>query len=103
MTPFEKNFEIWKQLWRVIERSDVVVTIVDARNPMFFRNPDLEIYVKEVDENKHILLLVNKADLLTKEQRAEWAEYFTAHDIKYMYFSAFQEQEFVDRSECREN
>jgi large subunit GTPase 1 len=76
MTPFEKNFEIWKQLWRVIERSDVVVTIVDARNPLFFRNSHLEQYIKEVDEAKQILLLVNKADLLTEEQRAEWAEYF---------------------------
>ena len=52
VTPFEKNFEIWKQLWRVIERSDVLVIILDGRNPEFFRNPDLELYVKEVDANK---------------------------------------------------
>ena len=24
VTPFEKNLEIWRQLWRVIERSDLV-------------------------------------------------------------------------------
>ena len=56
---------------------------------MFFRNPDLETYVHEVDPKKHILLLVNKADLLTWEQRAEWGIYFTSQGIKYMYFSAF--------------
>ena len=25
LTPFEKNIEFWRQLWRVIERSDLVV------------------------------------------------------------------------------
>ena len=25
LTPFEKNLEVWRQLWRVVERSHVVV------------------------------------------------------------------------------
>lgn len=25
ITPFEKNVEVWKQLWRVIERSDLLL------------------------------------------------------------------------------
>ena len=25
ITPFEKNIEVWKQLWRVIERSDLLL------------------------------------------------------------------------------
>jgi large subunit GTPase 1 len=24
LTPFEKNLDIWRQLWRVLERSDLV-------------------------------------------------------------------------------
>lgn len=36
MTPFERNLEVWRQLWRVIERSDLVVQIVDARNPLLY-------------------------------------------------------------------
>lgn len=69
LTPFEKNIEFWRQLWRVIERSDVVVQIVDARNPLLFRCEDLERYVKEVNEEKENLILVNKADFLSDEQR----------------------------------
>jgi hypothetical protein len=41
LTPFEKNIEVWRQLWRVVERSDLVVQIVDGRNPMV--NPLLMI------------------------------------------------------------
>jgi large subunit GTPase 1 len=88
MTPFERNLEVWRQLWRVIERSDLVVQIVDARNPLLFRSEDLERYVKHVGERKENLLLVNKADMLTLEQRQAWADYFEAAGIAYKFFSA---------------
>ncbi len=68
--------------------SDVVVQIVDARNPLLFRCEDLvsahcqncchsyhrlpppqEKYVCEVDPRKANMLLISKADLLTQKQR----------------------------------
>lgn len=88
MTPFERNLEVWRQLWRVIERSDLVVQIVDARNPLMFRSEDLEDYVKEVDPRKNNLLLVNKADMMTLGQRRAWADYFISAGINYKFFSA---------------
>ncbi|EEP79510.1 hypothetical protein UREG_04356 [Uncinocarpus reesii 1704] len=88
MTPFERNIEVWRQLWRVIERSDLVVQIVDARNPLLFRSEDLEKYVKEVNPNKRNLLLVNKADMMTPHQRELWADYFESQGISYKFFSA---------------
>ena len=88
MTPFERNVEVWRQLWRVIERSDLVVQIVDARNPLLFRSEDLEKYVKEVDPRKNNLLLVNKADMMTLTQREAWADYFEKVGINYKFFSA---------------
>lgn len=88
MTPFERNIEVWRQLWRVIERSDLVVQIVDARNPLLFRSEDLEKYVKEVDPRKNNLLLVNKADMMTPMQRETWADYFERVGINYKFFSA---------------
>lgn len=88
MTPFERNLEVWRQLWRVIERSDLVVQIVDARNPLLFRSEDLEKYVKEVNEKKNNLLLVNKADMMTLEQRQSWADHFERAGINYKFFSA---------------
>ena len=60
--------QVWRQLWRVVERSDVLVQIVDARNPTMFRCPDLEAYVREVGPLKETLLVVNKADYLSPLQ-----------------------------------
>ena len=88
MTPFERNLEVWRQLWRVIERSDLIVQIVDARNPLLFRCEDLERYVKEVDPKKNNLLLVNKADMMTLEQRQAWAKYFQEAGVSFKFFSA---------------
>ena len=48
ITPFEKNVDIWRQLWRVIEKCDLLLQIVDARNPYFFYSADLEKYIGEV-------------------------------------------------------
>ncbi|KAK4255302.1 hypothetical protein QN277_008317 [Acacia crassicarpa] len=88
LTPFEKNLDIWRQLWRVLERSDLLVMVVDSRDPLFYRCPDLEAYAREVDEHKRTLLLVNKADLLPTPIREKWAEYFRAHDILFIFWSA---------------
>lgn len=100
LTPFERNLEVWRQLWRVIERSDLVVQIVDARNPLMFRCEDLERYVKEVDKRKRNLLLVNKADMMTLEQRKAWADYFVEQGINFRFFSAELAKEL---NEAREN
>ncbi|XP_044146233.1 large subunit GTPase 1 homolog [Bufo gargarizans] len=91
LTPFERNLDFWRQLWRVIERSDVVVQIVDARNPLLFRCQDLERYVKEVNSQKENIILINKADLLTEGQRQAWAAYFEKEGIKVVFWSALAE------------
>ncbi|KAH9049549.1 P-loop containing nucleoside triphosphate hydrolase protein [Lactarius hengduanensis] len=98
LTPFERNLEVWRQLWRVIERSHLIVQIVDARSPLKFRCEDLEAYVKDVEGaegeqgtgrgKRKSLLLINKADLLTPKQRLIWADYFESQGIPYAFYSA---------------
>lgn len=105
MTPYEKNLEFWRQLWRVVERSDVVVQIVDARNPLLFHSEDLERYVKEMSEDKMNMVLVNKADFLTESQRCIWADYFAERNIDVAFFSAVlaQEETKVEQQQERES
>jgi len=99
VTPYEKNLEFWRQLWRVIERSDLVIQIVDSRHPMVFRSQDLEKYVKEVSPLKNNLVLINKADLLSEEQRLAWADYFNKEKINCAFFSAISEEDSDTESE----
>ncbi|XP_071496171.1 large subunit GTPase 1 homolog [Diadema antillarum] len=100
LTPFERNLDFWRQLWRVIERSDVIVQIVDARNPLLFQCTDLEKYVKEVSENKENVILISKADLLTSTQRQAWADYFSHQGIRVAFWSAVMETERLEKKEA---
>ncbi|GES94684.1 P-loop containing nucleoside triphosphate hydrolase protein [Rhizophagus clarus] len=66
----------------------------------FERNlEDLEKYVKEVDNKKKNLLLINKADLLSANQRRIWADYLDSQGIRYIFFSAVLAQEKLDKEE----
>eukprot|EP00980_Cylindrotheca_fusiformis_P016683 scaffold5024_cov136-Cylindrotheca_fusiformis.AAC.12 len=97
VTPFEKNIEIWRQLWRVMERCSCVVQIVDARNPLFYLSKDLRKYATE-ELGKPMILLVNKSDYLSPRQRQAWHEYLSHpdHQWEHVFFSAHQEQKRLD-------
>jgi large subunit GTPase 1 len=97
LTPFERNPQVWRQLWRVLERSDLIVQIVDARNPLLYRCEDLEAYCAEI--GKPSMLLVNKADFLTVQQREAWARWFGANGVNAAFFSAHAAQEVLDECE----
>lgn len=65
-----------------------MVQIVDARNPLLFWCEDLNTYVKEISKDKLNLILLNKADYLTENQRHYWANYFSSIGIQVAFFSA---------------
>lgn len=88
LTPFEKNLEMWRQLWRVLERSHVVVQVVDARDPLLYRSADLEAYARELHPTKRSLLLLNKADLLTPAQRVAWSTHLQSLGLQHAFWSA---------------
>lgn len=91
LTPFERNLEIWRQLWRVLEACDTIVHVVDARNPLLFYCDDVARYAKELDPKKKILVLCNKGDFLTCEQRKCWHEYFGSTGTEHVFYSAQRE------------
>lgn len=55
-----------------------------------------ESYVKEVSEHKVNMLLVNKADLLTREQRRAWAKHFQKEGLRAGFWSALAESNRLD-------
>mmetsp|Transcript_21296 Transcript_21296/g.44854 ORF Transcript_21296/g.44854 Transcript_21296/m.44854 type:complete len:727 (-) Transcript_21296:90-2270(-) len=103
VTPFEKNLEIWRQLWRVLERCSCIVQIVDARNPLFYLSQDLKAYTTK-ELGKPMLLLINKSDYLTPVQRKAWHDYFSHpdHEWQHVFFSAQEQQKQVDEDAAQE-
>ena len=58
-----------------------------------------ERYVKEVSPDKVNMLLVNKADLLTREQRRAWAAHFQRDGVRAVFWSALAENERLEAEE----
>jgi large subunit GTPase 1 len=101
VTPFEKNLEVWRQLWRVMERCSCILQIVDARNPLFYLSSDLRSYATE-ELGKPMLLLINKSDFLSEKQRQAWHEYFNEQGWDHLFFSAHMEQAKLDEAAAAE-
>ncbi|KAJ8672775.1 hypothetical protein QAD02_004035 [Eretmocerus hayati] len=72
---FELNLETWRQLWRVIEMSDILLIIVDIRYPVMMFPPYMYDYVTNT-LGKEMILILNKVDLAPAALVIAWQEYF---------------------------
>ncbi|KAL0443516.1 UNVERIFIED_CONTAM: Nuclear/nucleolar GTPase 2 [Sesamum latifolium] len=73
-TMFEKgqSKRIWGELYKVVDSSDVVVQVLDARDPQGTRCYHLERHLKEHCKHKHMILLLNKCDLVPAWATKGW-------------------------------
>ncbi|XP_050217149.1 nuclear/nucleolar GTPase 2 [Mercurialis annua] len=73
-TMFEKgqSKRIWGELYKVIDSSDVVVQVIDARDPQGTRCYHLERHLREHCKHKHMILLLNKCDLIPAWATKGW-------------------------------
>lgn len=73
-TMFDKgqSKRIWGELYKVIDSSDVVVQVLDARDPQGTRCYQLEKHLKENCKHKHMILLLNKCDLIPAWATKDW-------------------------------
>ena len=60
---------IWGELYTVLDSSDVVVQVLDARDPMGTRCGFLESHLRANARHKHLILLLNKCDLVRGRER----------------------------------
>lgn len=55
---------IWNELYKVIDSSDVVIHVLDARDPEGTRCRSVEKYIREEAAHKHLIFVLNKCDLV---------------------------------------
>ncbi|XP_031560357.1 guanine nucleotide-binding protein-like 1 isoform X2 [Actinia tenebrosa] len=96
---FECSLETWRQLWRVLEVSDIVVIVADVRFPVLHFPPALYNYVVH-DLNKHVILALNKIDLVNPELVVAWKHYFKSKydQVSIVCFTSFPKDESERKS-----
>ncbi|XP_032373332.1 nucleolar GTP-binding protein 2 isoform X1 [Etheostoma spectabile] len=63
---------IWGELYKVIDSSDVVIQVLDARDPMGTRSSSIEAYMKKEKSWKHLIFVLNKCDLVPTWVTKRW-------------------------------
>lgn len=68
---------IWNELYKVIDSSDVILHVLDARDPMGTRCHSVEKYIKTEAPHKHLVFVLNKVDLIPSKVAAQWIRHLS--------------------------
>lgn len=78
-----------KHIHSLVKQSDLIIELLDARHPEYTRNPTLENMIKT--EGKKLLLVINKADLVSKdEMEKKKKEISKESGVKTIFVSALE-------------
>jgi nuclear GTP-binding protein len=70
---------IWTELYKVLDSSDVVVQVLDVRDPLGTRSRRIEDELKKPDRrHKHLVFLLNKCDLVPTWVTRRWVKVLSA-------------------------
>jgi nuclear GTP-binding protein len=63
---------LWGELYKVIDAADVVIQVLDARDPNGTRSKHIEDYMRKEKPYKQLVFVLNKCDLVPNWATAGW-------------------------------
>lgn len=69
---------IWGELYKVLDCSDVILEVVDARNVPGTRCEHIENHIKKNASHKHLVIVLNKCDLVPSWVTRKWVKILSA-------------------------
>ncbi|XP_066155961.1 guanine nucleotide-binding protein-like 3 homolog [Euwallacea fornicatus] len=84
--------QYYKEFRKVIEASDVILEVVDARDPLGTRCKQVEEAVKSLHGSKRLVLVINKVDLVPRNILESWLKYLKNKGPVVAFKSSVQNQ-----------
>ncbi|CBK19952.2 uncharacterized protein [Blastocystis hominis] len=81
---------IHSELYKVLDSSDVVIEVLDARDPLGTRSKQIEEYLKKNMRHKHLVFILNKCDLVPTWCTKKWVAILSAEYPTLAYHASFQ-------------
>ncbi|CAL1291748.1 unnamed protein product [Larinioides sclopetarius] len=69
---------LWNELYKVIDSSDVVIQVLDARDPMGTRSKHIENFMRKEKPHKQLIFVLNKCDLVPTWVTQRWVTILSA-------------------------
>lgn len=69
---------IWNELHKVIDSSDILLQVLDARDPMGTRSKYIEEFLRKEKPHKHLFFILNKVDLVPTWVTQRWVAILSA-------------------------
>ena len=81
---------IYNELYKVLDSSDVIIQVLDARDPMGTRSKQVEEHLKKNMRHKHLIFLLNKCDLVPTWCTKKWVallseEYVFSYSLSFIH------------------
>ncbi|KAJ7706018.1 hypothetical protein B0H17DRAFT_919616 [Mycena rosella] len=89
-TYFERNLEVWRQLWRVTEISHIILVLLDSRAPLLHYPPSLATYLSD----HRVILVLTKVDISGPARADAWTRYFNVH---YPTLRVVQVESYIEK------
>ncbi|KAI5254666.1 Guanine Nucleotide-Binding Protein-Like 3-Like Protein [Manis pentadactyla] len=89
----------YKEFHKVVEYSDVILEVLDARDPLGCRCFQMEEAVLRTEGNKKLVLVLNKIDLVPKEVIEKWLDYLR-NELPTVAFKASTQHQVKNLNRC---
>uniref|UniRef100_A0A915Q7F0 CP-type G domain-containing protein n=1 Tax=Setaria digitata TaxID=48799 RepID=A0A915Q7F0_9BILA len=87
----EKSFKQHaNEVWKTVKSADIIIEVLDVRDPLGSRNRNVEESV--LNAGKRLVLLLNKIDLVPKENVRKWLSYLRQQLPTIAFKASTQEQ-----------
>ncbi|TRY75131.1 hypothetical protein TCAL_00663 [Tigriopus californicus] len=82
----------YKEFAKVVDAADVILQVLDARDPLGTRNASAEQKIRDQGSRKRLVLVLNKADLVPKDNLEAWIRYLRREYPTIAFKSSTQNQ-----------